>query len=43
MAEIAYNVLDQNYGTDEKVQQMVKHILGDDSSLPDKINSAKGK
>lgn len=43
MAETAYDVLDQDYDTDEKVQLMVKYILGDDANLPDKIKRAKGK
>jgi hypothetical protein len=43
LAETAYDVLDKNYGTDARVQQMVKYILGDDVSLPDKVNKAKGK
>jgi hypothetical protein len=42
MAETAWNVLDQHYATDAKVQQMVKYILGDGATLPDKVNQAKG-
>jgi len=43
LAETAYEVLQKNYGTDKKVQQMVKYILGDDASLPGRVKKAKGE
>lgn len=42
MAVVAVDVL-TNYLNHDKVQSMVKHILGDDDELPGKINKAKGK
>lgn len=41
MAETAYDVLENNYSTDKKVQQMVKYILGDDAGLPPSVDKAK--
>jgi hypothetical protein len=42
LAETALDVLEHNY-SDEKVQKMVKYILGDDQGLQGKVDRAKGE
>jgi len=42
MAGTALDVLKNNF-QDEKVQLMVKHILGDDQQLQGKVDRAKGE
>lgn len=41
LAGSALDVLNNNFG-DEKVQKMVKHILGDDQNLQGRVDRAKG-
>ncbi|KAK8102370.1 hypothetical protein PG984_015516 [Apiospora sp. TS-2023a] len=41
LATNAYSVLEEHYGTDAHVQQMVKYILGDDANLQGKVDKVK--
>ncbi|KAK7946397.1 uncharacterized protein PG986_010718 [Apiospora aurea] len=41
LAENALDVLEHLYGPEQRIQQMVKHILGDDGDLPNKVEMAK--
>lgn len=39
----AHSVLEEHYGTDVYVQQMVKYILGDDANIQGKVDMVKSK
>ncbi|KAK7916909.1 hypothetical protein PG985_010517 [Apiospora marii] len=41
LATNAYSVLEEHYGADAHVQQMVKYILGDDTDLQEKVDTVK--
>ncbi|KAK8023892.1 hypothetical protein PG993_011958 [Apiospora rasikravindrae] len=41
LAENALDVLEHLYGPEQRIQKMVKHILGDDGDLSDKVEMAK--
>lgn len=35
--------MEHHYGAETRIQQMVKHILGDDGDLPAKVDMVKRK
>jgi hypothetical protein len=43
LAATAYDVMENEYGTNAQVQQMIKYILGDDAGLAGKVETAKGE